>query len=159
MCIGCRRWIGIRIVDAWMEHENVTAVIFAHLPGQDTGHAAVELLYGRENPSGRSLYPVARRAEDYGSLLFHSKRKGRYWLFLQFDLNQGLLTDYRAFDTHDITPHPQDTSLAMDYHTRPLPIGIYGSLSHKSPTSLIHRQLQLSKAEIRISGTKFFLLW
>lgn len=58
-----------------MEHENVTAVIFAHLPGQDTGHAAVELLYGRENPSGRSLYPVARRAEDYGHYFFTPKER------------------------------------------------------------------------------------
>lgn len=56
---------GIRLVDAWIENENVTAVIFAHLPGQDSGRAVVELLYGRANPSGRLPYTVARKAEDY----------------------------------------------------------------------------------------------
>lgn len=95
---------GIRIVDAWLEHENVTAVMFAHLPGQDTGRAAVELLYGRVNPSGRLPYTVAQQAEDYGLLLYHSMRKGKYWLFPQSDFTEGLLTDYRAFDAHNITP-------------------------------------------------------
>lgn len=95
---------GIRLVDAWVDHENITAVIFAHLPGQDTGQAIVDLLYGRANPSGRLPYTVARQAEDYGSLLHHSTRKGKHWLFPQSDFTEGLLTDYRAFDAHDITP-------------------------------------------------------
>ena len=95
---------GIRLVDPWVEHENVTAVIFAHLPGQDTGRALVDLLYGRANPSGRLPYTVAKKAEDYGSLLYHSKREGKYWLFPQSDFSEGLLTDYRAFDAHDIAP-------------------------------------------------------
>lgn len=95
---------GIRIVDAWVEHENVTAVMFAHLPGQDIGRAAVELLYGGANPSGRLPYTVARQAEDYGSLLCHSKRAGKYWLFPQSNFTEGLLTDYRAFDAHGIDP-------------------------------------------------------
>ncbi|KAL3439918.1 glycoside hydrolase superfamily [Aspergillus insuetus] len=30
---------GPRMVDPWIDHPNVTAVIFAHLPGQDTGKA------------------------------------------------------------------------------------------------------------------------
>lgn len=95
---------GIRLVDEWVDHENVTAIIFAHLPGQDTGRAIVDILYGRANPSGRLPYTVARQAEDYGALLHHSTRKGKYWLFPQSDFTEGLLIDYRAFDANNIKP-------------------------------------------------------
>jgi beta-glucosidase len=59
---------GIRLVDAWIEHPNVTAVMFSHLPGQDSGRALVELLYGQQSPSGRLPYTVAKQASDYGAM-------------------------------------------------------------------------------------------
>lgn len=95
---------GIRLVDAWVDNENVTAVLFAHLPGQDTGRAIVDLLYGRANPSGRLPYTVAHKAEDYGSNLHPSSPEGKYWLFPQSNFTEGVLIDYRAFDAHNITP-------------------------------------------------------
>lgn len=95
---------GIRLVDAWVDNENVTAVLFAHLPGQDTGRAIVDLLYGRANPSGRLPYTVAHKAEDYGSNLHPSFPEGKYWLFPQSNFTEGVLIDYRAFDAHNITP-------------------------------------------------------
>ncbi|KAG2420488.1 beta-glucosidase [Aspergillus terreus] len=95
---------GIRLVGDWINHENVTAVIFAHLPGQDTGKALVELLYGRANPSGRLPYTVAKRAEDYGSLLHPSQPEGKYGLFPQSDFSEGAFIDYRAFDKQGIEP-------------------------------------------------------
>ncbi|KAF3342165.1 Protein FAM40A [Verticillium dahliae VDG2] len=60
---------GPRLVDSFIEHPNVTAVIFAHLPGQDSGRALISLLYGQENFSGRLPYTVARNESDYGDLL------------------------------------------------------------------------------------------
>lgn len=95
---------GIRLVDSWVEHDNVTAVIFAHLPGQDTGRAIVDLLYGRVNPSGRLPYTVARQREDYGTLLHPSKRSGKFSFFPQSDFTEGSMFDYRAFDAQGITP-------------------------------------------------------
>lgn len=44
---------GPRVVDGIVNHPNVTAIIIAHLPGQDTGDALVSLLWGDENPSGK----------------------------------------------------------------------------------------------------------
>jgi beta-glucosidase len=43
---------GVRLVDQWIDHPNVTALIFAHLPGQDSGNSLVDLLYGDAVPSG-----------------------------------------------------------------------------------------------------------
>ncbi|KAF9884618.1 hypothetical protein FE257_001440 [Aspergillus nanangensis] len=95
---------GIRLVGDWIDHENITAVMFAHLPGQDAGKAVVDLLYGRHSPSGRLPYTVAKRAEDYGSLLHPSQPEGQYGLFPQDDFTEGVFIDYRAFDEQGITP-------------------------------------------------------
>ncbi|KAL4898073.1 putative beta-glucosidase M [Aspergillus ambiguus] len=95
---------GIRLVGSWIDHENVTAVIFAHLPGQDTGKALVELLYGRANPSGKLPYTVAKSPDEYGSLLHPSQPEGQFGLFPQSDFTEGVFIDYRAFDKHGIDP-------------------------------------------------------
>lgn len=60
---------GIRLVDTFYDNPNVTAIVYAHLPGQDGGTALVDLLYGRQGFSGRLPYTVAKQATDYGSLL------------------------------------------------------------------------------------------
>lgn len=95
---------GIRVVDNWIENANITAVIFAHLPGQDTGRSLVELLYGRTNPSGRLPYTVAKSPSDYGSILQPSQPTGQYSLFPQSDFTEGQFIDYRAFDAKKIAP-------------------------------------------------------
>lgn len=59
----------IRLVDNWIEHPNVTAVMYAHLPGQESGDALVDILYGNVSPSGRLPYTVAKNESDYGNLL------------------------------------------------------------------------------------------
>jgi beta-glucosidase len=37
---------GIRTVDEWIEHPNVTAVVYAGLPGQEIGNSIADVLYG-----------------------------------------------------------------------------------------------------------------
>lgn len=95
---------GIRLVDSFVEHPNVTAIIYAHLPGQDTGAALVDILYGRANPSGRLPYTVAKQASDYGALLAPDLPEGEFWLFPQSNFSEGVYIDYRAFDAQGITP-------------------------------------------------------
>ncbi|GKZ53850.1 hypothetical protein AnigIFM49718_008635 [Aspergillus niger] len=95
---------GIRLVYNWIDHENVTAVVLAHLPGQDTGHALVDILYGRANPSGKLPYTIAKQASDYGTLLHPSEPQTPYGLFPQSDFSEGVYIDYRAFDKDNITP-------------------------------------------------------
>ncbi|KAJ5288727.1 putative beta-glucosidase M [Penicillium angulare] len=95
---------GIRVVEDWIENENITAVIFAHLPGQDSGRALTDILYGRANPSGRLPYTVAKKSSDYGAILSPSEPEGKYWLFPQSDFSEGQFIDYRAFDEKNIEP-------------------------------------------------------
>ena len=94
---------GIRVVDSWIEHPNVTAVIFAGVPGQESGNALVDVLYGDVNPSGRLPYTIARNESDYGNLL-NSTVDPAHPAFLQSNFSEGLYIDYRAFDQKDIKP-------------------------------------------------------
>lgn len=95
---------GIRLVDQWIENPNVTAVIFAHLPGQDSGRALVQILYGEASPSGKLPYTVAKNESDYGPLLAPSLPEGEFVYFPQSNFTEGLLIDYRRFDALGITP-------------------------------------------------------
>ncbi|GME28443.1 putative beta-glucosidase m [Neofusicoccum parvum] len=96
---------GVRLVDAWIEHANVTAVILAHLPGQDSGRALVELVYGEQSPSGRLPYTVARRASDYGDALLRPVRPDNATnYFPQSNFTEGVYTDYRALRARATPP-------------------------------------------------------
>ncbi|KAF2212657.1 glycoside hydrolase family 3 protein [Cercospora zeae-maydis SCOH1-5] len=92
---------GPRLVDDWIENDNVTAVIFAHLPGQDAGRAVVSLLYGDTSPSGRLPYTVARKASDYGDMAGPCIDKSRD---PQCDFEEGVNIDYRSFLARSTTP-------------------------------------------------------
>ena len=94
---------GIRLVDQWIEHPNVTALIFAHLPGQDSGRALVKLLYSAHSPSGKLPYTVAKNETDYTTLA-PSLPLGQYAFFPQSDFTEGTYIDYRSFDARNISP-------------------------------------------------------
>jgi len=89
-------------VDQFVDHPNVTAIIFAHLPGQDSGRALVSLLYGDESPSGRLPYTVARNESQYNVDVVHPE--GEFFRFPQDDFTEGVYIDYRDFDKKNITP-------------------------------------------------------
>jgi beta-glucosidase len=95
---------GVRLVDQWINHPNVTALIFAHLPGQDSGNSLVDLLYGDAVPSGKLPYSVPKNETDFGNMLQHSYAVAPYTYFPQSDFAEGVYIDYRAFDAHNVTP-------------------------------------------------------
>lgn len=98
---------GIRIVDTWIDNPNVTAVIYGHLPGQDSGRALVSILWGDVSPSGKMPYTVARNESDYGAILAPvpvGANGSEYQLFPQDNFSEGVYVDYRAFDANNIQP-------------------------------------------------------
>jgi beta-glucosidase len=94
---------GIRLVDQFVDHPNVTALIFAHLPGEASGRATVSILYGQSNPSGRLPYTVARNESDY-AVLGPDQPEGIFAKFPQSNFTEGIFVDYRHFDAKNITP-------------------------------------------------------
>ncbi|KAI1841675.1 hypothetical protein JX266_012140 [Neoarthrinium moseri] len=95
---------GVRLVDQFIDHPNITALIFAHVPGQDSGRALVSLLYGDSNPSGKLPYSVPCNESDFGVLADASLPEGIYSKFPQSDFSEGVYIDYRDFDRQNITP-------------------------------------------------------
>jgi beta-glucosidase len=95
---------GIRLVDQWIEHPNVTATMIAHLPGQDVGESLVSLLYGEVSPSGKLPYTLARNESDYGDLYAPCKPASVDDHFPQCNYTEGVYIDYRHFDAHNIEP-------------------------------------------------------
>jgi beta-glucosidase len=49
---------GIRLVDTFYSHPNITAIIYAHLAGQDAGRALTSLVYGDVSFSGKLPYSM-----------------------------------------------------------------------------------------------------
>ncbi|KAI7136633.1 putative beta-glucosidase, partial [Hortaea werneckii] len=95
---------GVRLVDTWIENPNVTAVIFAHVPGQMNGEALATILYGEQSPSGRLPYTVAKTEADYGDLLSPSLPSAETPLYPQSTFDEGLFIDYKHFIQQDIVP-------------------------------------------------------
>ncbi|RVD82579.1 uncharacterized protein DFL_007001 [Arthrobotrys flagrans] len=87
------------IVEEWIDHPNVTAVLYAGLPGQESGNSIVDVLYGLVEP-GRLPFTIAKKATDYGVNLMY-KPDNTY--APQQNLS-GLLIDHRYFDKHNIEP-------------------------------------------------------
>ncbi|KAK0642537.1 putative beta-glucosidase G [Lasiodiplodia hormozganensis] len=89
----------------WAENENVTAILAAHYPGQESGNSIVDVLFGDINPSGRLPYTIPRREADYAlpitNMTGDQSRNASAW---QSDFTEGLYIDYRHFDAMNITP-------------------------------------------------------
>lgn len=94
---------GVRLVDQWIDNPNITAVIYAHLPGQDSGRALVEVMYGKQSPSGRLPYTVAKNESDYGHLLHPVVPEGLDY-YTQDNYTEGVYIDYKYFIAQNITP-------------------------------------------------------
>ncbi|EIW75053.1 hypothetical protein CONPUDRAFT_140249 [Coniophora puteana RWD-64-598 SS2] len=93
--------VGPLILEPWIEHPNVTAVVWANLGGNEAGNAVVDVLYGAWNPSGKLPYTIAKNMEDYPAPLVLGGTADDY---LSINYTEGLFIDYRWFDAHDIAP-------------------------------------------------------
>lgn len=94
--------VGPTILEEWIDIPNVKAVLIAHLPGQESGNALADVLYGEVSPSGHLPYTIAKKASDYGpnSTILYSTKS----LVPQQNFTDRLYLDYRHFDAHNITP-------------------------------------------------------
>lgn len=95
--------VGPVVMESWIDLPGVHAVLYANLPGQESGNALVDVLFGEVDASGRLPYTIGRSLEDYGpgaQVLYEHTGPS----VPQIDLKQGLYIDYRYFDKFNITP-------------------------------------------------------
>ena len=95
--------VGAVNVSSWYDSENVTAILWAGLPGQESGNALVDVLYGAVNPGGKLPFTIGRNREDYGTDVLYTPNNGQFGAPQQ-DFVEGLLIDYRSFDANNIEP-------------------------------------------------------
>ncbi|EIW74755.1 glycoside hydrolase family 3 protein [Coniophora puteana RWD-64-598 SS2] len=93
--------VGPLILEPWIEHPNVTAVVWAGLGGQEAGNSIMDILYGNWNPSGKLPYTIAKNMYDYSANLTTGGTEQDY---IAINYTEGLYIDYRWFDYKNITP-------------------------------------------------------
>ncbi|UJR08704.1 hypothetical protein I4U23_012961 [Adineta vaga] len=82
-------------LEAWIDHPNVTGVVWSGMPASEYGPAIVDVLFGDYNPGGKLVFTLAKKNSDYGTDIT-----------LSFNSNyiEGVFLDYRHFDKNNISP-------------------------------------------------------
>ncbi|OTA66831.1 glycoside hydrolase family 3 protein [Hypoxylon sp. EC38] len=94
--------VGPTLVTDWYDSPNVTAILWAGLPGQESGRSIVDVLYGKVNPAARTPFTWAAKREDYGADILYEPNNGND--APQQDFTEGVFIDYRALDHANIDP-------------------------------------------------------
>lgn len=87
--------VGPVILETILAQPNVKAIVWPGLPGQESGNALVDVLYGSTSPNGKLPYSIAQQFSDYGT---------NWTISLQDNFPEGLFIDYRHFDQNNISP-------------------------------------------------------
>ncbi|KAJ3022443.1 UNVERIFIED_CONTAM: hypothetical protein HDU68_009145 [Siphonaria sp. JEL0065] len=84
----------------WVTHPNITAIIYALLPGQESGTAIAQVLFGDVNPSGRLPFTVLKNRQDYAADVVYTSSDETP----QIHYTEGLYIDYMHADKNKIEP-------------------------------------------------------
>lgn len=88
--------VGPTLLTDWYDHPNITAIVWAGLPGQESGNSLVDVLYGNVNPAGRTPFTWGATRESYGTDVLYEPNNGAG--APQDDFSEGVFIDYRHFD-------------------------------------------------------------
>ncbi|KAL2132311.1 hypothetical protein VTI74DRAFT_3947 [Chaetomium olivicolor] len=94
--------VGPLILESWIDHPSVKAVLFAHLPGQEAGESLTNVLFGDASPSGHLPYSITKAESDYPDSI--AKLKGFVIGQVQDTYSEGLYIDYRSLNKQGIKP-------------------------------------------------------
>ncbi|KAJ3570339.1 hypothetical protein NPX13_g5759 [Xylaria arbuscula] len=146
----------------WADNENVTAILAAHYPGDQSGNSILDVLWGAVEPSGRLPYTIPKKLSDYGTDIIESPDSDTPdgW---QADFTEGQAIDYRHFDAADMAPQ-YEFGFGLGYTTfnvsAPLQIHINGNLSSVAdkskgtqPGGLVDLWSVVATASIEITNT------
>jgi len=92
--------IGAVIVEDLKNNPNVTAILWAGLPGQESGNSITDVLYGVVNPQAKTVFTWGKSREDYGVDVIYKFEEDPP----QLNFKEGNFIDYRHFDANNIEP-------------------------------------------------------
>jgi beta-glucosidase len=81
-------------LESILSNPSVVAVLWAGIPGQESGNALADVLYGSTAPSGKLPFTIAKQLSDYGTSISGGDDS----------FPEGLFIDYRHFDKNNIAP-------------------------------------------------------
>ncbi|KAI8851757.1 glycosyl hydrolase family 3 C-terminal domain-containing protein [Chytridium lagenaria] len=84
----------------WIDHPNIAAVVFALLPGQESGNAIADILFGDTNPSGRLPFTIFKSRKDYAADVMYAS----WWPIPQIHYTEGLYIDHMHADKNNVDP-------------------------------------------------------
>ena len=90
------------LIGDYADNPNITAIIWAGLPGEQTGNSIADVLYGRVNPGAKLPFTLARTRADYGTDLLYEPNNGS--AAPQIAFTEGSFIDYRSLDQRNIDP-------------------------------------------------------
>ncbi|KAL0064857.1 hypothetical protein AAF712_008254 [Marasmius tenuissimus] len=86
------------VAASWATHPNITAIVYAGAPGEQTGPSIVDVLWGAVNPSGRLPFSIDDSEESYGTEIIAGDEAPT------IEYTEGLFIDYRYMDSKGIVP-------------------------------------------------------
>ena len=86
----------------WADHPNVSAILAAHYPGEESGNAIVDILYGAVNPSAKLPYTIALETDDYNALPITAVNSTDPYAWQAY-FDEKLEIDYRYFDAQNMS--------------------------------------------------------
>ncbi|KAF4456402.1 beta-glucosidase [Fusarium austroafricanum] len=103
--------VGAVLLSDYEKNPNITAIVWAGVPGQESGNAIADILYGKTSP-GRSPFTWGRTRKSYGTEVLYEANNGRG--APQDDFTEGAFIDYRHFDKQSPSTNrksaPNDTA-------------------------------------------------
>jgi hypothetical protein len=92
--------VGPVIVEDYKNNPNISAILWAGLPGQESGNSLVDVVYGAVNPQAKSVFTWGKNRTDWGVDVVYDTAQDP----LQLDFTEGVFIDYRHFDAAGIEP-------------------------------------------------------
>ena len=90
------------LIGNYSSNPNVTAILWAGIPGEQSGNSIADVLYGRVNPSAKLPFTMAETREDYGTDILYVPNEGTG--APQSNFTEGVFIDYRSLDRANATP-------------------------------------------------------
>ncbi|BGP48137.1 hypothetical protein JCM10450v2_004009 [Rhodotorula kratochvilovae] len=84
----------------FVDHPNVTAILFTYFGGQEGATAIASTLFGDVNPSGKLPFTIARNVSDYPVAYYN----GSVTVNPVANFSEGIRIDYKHFDAKGIEP-------------------------------------------------------
>ncbi|GAA5898876.1 hypothetical protein JCM8208_005418 [Rhodotorula glutinis] len=84
----------------FVDHPNVTAILFTYFGGQEGATAIASTLFGDVNPSGKLPFTIARNVSNYPNALYN----GSVTTNPVANFTEGVFIDYKHFDEQEIEP-------------------------------------------------------